>query len=141
EEKGREWATAYAASITQSAGQFCTNPGLVLGIKGVALSNFITSLGSEIEKIDPSCMLHPRIHESYEKNKTELSAQPNITKVADLKGNLPPNYAGQRVLTVNAADFLGNPILHREVFGPFSIVVQCADKAELLTVIQELDGQ
>src|SRR5690606_4516745 len=24
EEKGREWATAYAASITQSAGQFCT---------------------------------------------------------------------------------------------------------------------
>ncbi|HUH45635.1 MAG TPA: aldehyde dehydrogenase (NADP(+)) [Arenibacter sp.] len=140
-ENGKTWATAYAASITQSAGQFCTNPGLILGIKGAELSDFITFLGSEIEKIDPTCMLHPRIHEGYEKGKKELSAQPNINKVADINENLSPNYAGQRILTVNAADFLGNPILHREVFGPFSIVVQCTDKAELLAVIQKLEGQ
>lgn len=140
-ENGRSWAAAYAASITQSAGQFCTNPGLILGIKGAALSDFITFLSSEIEKIDPSCMLHPHIHEGYEKGKMELSAQPKIIKVADFNGDLLPNYAGQRVLTVNAPDFLENPILHREVFGPFSIVVQCADKVELLAVIQKLEGQ
>lgn len=141
EEKGKIWASAYAQSITQSAGQFCTNPGLILGIKGTSLSHFITSLREEIEKIDPSCMLHPRIYEAYENGKSELSAQPKISKVAEVGGDLPPNFAGQRVLTVNAEDFLANPILHREVFGPFSIVVQCADKAELLAVIQKLDGQ
>ena len=141
EEKGKAWAATYAGSITLGAGQFCTNPGLILGIKGGALTQFITSLGSEIEKIDPSCMLHPHIHEGYEKGKTELSAQPKIVQVADFKGDLPPNHAGQKVLTVNAQDFLGNPILHKEVFGPFSIVVQCADKAELVSVIQNLEGQ
>lgn len=140
-EKGEAWAAAYAASITLGAGQFCTNPGLILGVKGPSLSNFITSLGSEIDKIDPFCMLHPRIHEGYERNKAELSAQPKTLKVADFSGDLPPNHAGQSILKVDAADFLGNPILHREVFGPFSIVVQCADKSELLTVIQKLEGQ
>src|SRR5690606_2458782 len=34
EEKGEAWASAYASSITLGAGQFCTNPGLILGIKG-----------------------------------------------------------------------------------------------------------
>ena len=141
EEKGRAWAAAYAASITLSAGQFCTNPGLIIGIKSPALSDFIASLGLEIEKIDPFCMLHPRIHENYEKNKMELSAQPKTVKVAELSGDIPPNYAGQKILTVDAGDFLGNPVLHREVFGPFSIVDQCADKSDLLTVIQKLEGQ
>ena len=141
QENGGAWAAAYASSITMGAGQFCTNPGLILGIKGAALSSFIATLGSEIEKIEPYCMLHPHIHENYERGKNELSAQPSIIKVADHSGNISPNYAAQRVLAVDGVDFLGNSILHREVFGPFSIVVQCKDKEELLAVVRELEGQ
>lgn len=62
-------------------------------------------------------------------------------EVASFKGEVAPNFAGQKILTVAAKDFLDNPVLHKEVFGPFSIVVQCRDKGELLTVIQHLEGQ
>ena len=45
------------------------------------------------------------------------------------------------VATASGADFLANPNLHREVFGPFSLVIQCSDERELLRVIASLDGQ
>ena len=50
--KGEDWAKTYAGSITMGSGQFCTNPGLILGIKGEDLSNFIKNLSEEIEKIN-----------------------------------------------------------------------------------------
>jgi NADP-dependent aldehyde dehydrogenase len=36
---------------------------------------------------------------------------------------------------------LNNPTLHHEVFGPFSLVVQCENEAQLETVISKLEGQ
>ena len=62
-------AKTYAKSITLGTGQFCTNPGLILGIKGDTLDRFITKLSEEILLIEPSCMLHPNIIGAYEKTK------------------------------------------------------------------------
>jgi len=36
---------------------------------------------------------------------------------------------------------LKNTTLHQEVFGPYSIVVQCEDKTQLETIISKLEGQ
>jgi NADP-dependent aldehyde dehydrogenase len=49
--------------------------------------------------------------------------------------------ARQKVLTVDGSNFLKNPKLHEEVFGPFSIVVRCADTEELERVLDRLEGQ
>ena len=43
-------AKNYAGSITLGVGQFCTNPGLIIGIKGEGLDKFITALSDEIKK-------------------------------------------------------------------------------------------
>ncbi|RTE51915.1 aldehyde dehydrogenase (NADP(+)) [Arenibacter aquaticus] len=141
EEKGADWASQYAGSITLGAGQFCTNPGLILGIKGDALDDFASVLREKIEEIEPSSMLHPNIHENYERGKKELSTQPKTEEIATYTKEVAPNFAQQMVLKVAASDFLDNPILHREVFGPFSVIVECGDKAELITVVQHLEGQ
>ena len=45
------------------------------------------------------------------------------------------------VASVSAAKFLANPHLQEEVFGPYSLAVICADKEELLQVLQQLNGQ
>ena len=45
------------------------------------------------------------------------------------------------MVTVEGKAFLENPILHLEVFGPFSMVVQCDNVTELETVISNLEGQ
>src|SRR5690606_19920256 len=49
--RGEALAKTYAGSITLGTGQFCTNPGLLLGIKGQALTQFIQNLSDEIVKI------------------------------------------------------------------------------------------
>jgi NADP-dependent aldehyde dehydrogenase len=141
DEKGDEWAKKYAASIMLGAGQFCTNPGLLLGIKSPSLDSFINSLGNEIESLEPSCMLHPNIHRGYERGKVELSSQVGVDVVAEYDDELAPNYAGQKVVSVSGSNFLKNPKLHQEVFGPFSLVVRCDDADEIAQVLQHLEGQ
>ena len=37
--------------------------------------------------------------------------------------------------------FLNNPVLHQEVFGPYSLVIRCADAAEMLEIVNKLEGQ
>ncbi len=138
---GSNLAKTYAGSITLGTGQFCTNPGLLLGIKGDALNNFISILSDEIVKIEPSCMLHPNIIGAYESNKAKALAQPEISVVADYETDVQSNYARQTITTVEGKTFLENTTLHQEVFGPFSMVVQCKDANQLEDILSRLEGQ
>jgi NADP-dependent aldehyde dehydrogenase len=140
-EKGEDWAKQYATSIMLGAGQFCTNPGLIFGIKSTSLDNFIKTLGTAIAKLDPNCMLHPNIHRNYEKGKETLTMQGGVNVVADYESEVRPNFARQKVVTVNGANFLKNTKLHQEVFGPFSVIVRCEDATELTTILKSMEGQ
>lgn len=139
--KGVIWAKTYADSITLGTGQFCTNPGLILGVKGDDLSNFIQVLSEEIVKIEPTCMLHPKIIGAYESNKEKMLAQKGIETSAVITDEVSENYGRQIITTVEGATFLENTNLHHEVFGPFSMVVECEDTAELEMIISKLEGQ
>lgn len=134
-------ATTYANSITLGTGQFCTNPGLILGIKSDSFDNFINSLANKIVEINPTCMLHPNIIGAYENNKTKALNQEGLTIAANYEGKIQPNYASQVVTTVEGKTFLNNPTLHQEVFGPYSIVVQCENEEQLEEIISNLEGQ
>ena len=134
-------AKTYASSITLGAGQFCTNPGLMLGIKGEELSNFIQELSHEIVQIEPSCMLHPNIIGAFENNKAKAISQVELSVVADYDVVVKENYARQAITTVEGKTFLENTSLHQEVFGPYSIVVQCEDSKQLELIISKLEGQ
>ena len=45
------------------------------------------------------------------------------------------------IATVEGKEFLENSTLHQEVFGPFSMVVQCEDENQLEEIISQLEGQ
>lgn len=141
EERAEALAHTYAGSITLGTGQFCTNPGLILGIKSEALDTFITHLGKAILDVSPSVMLHPHIFDAYQRNKENAVAQDEINVVAKYTGTIQPNYAPQAVMTVEGRAFLDNATLHHEVFGPFSLVVQCEDEIQLEEIISKLEGQ
>jgi len=140
-EGSAQWAKTYASSITLGTGQFCTNPGLIIGIAGDGLDNFIDGLSQEILKIAPSCMLHPGIVERYGANKNKMLAMDNISITANFESEVAPNHAQQAIVTVQGKNFLENPKLGEEVFGPFSMVVKCSNEKELEAVISALDGQ
>ncbi|UOB17853.1 aldehyde dehydrogenase (NADP(+)) [Abyssalbus ytuae] len=141
EEKADFWAEQYAASITMGCGQFCTNPGLILGIDSTELNHFIQKLGENISKLVPTVMLSPGIHEQYENSKSEVLAQPDYSAVNKFGGQLNPHCGRQEIISVSGEAFLQNKNFHKEVFGPFSVVVKCKDKEQLKEVIQQLEGQ
>ena len=141
ENRASSLAKTYAGSITLGTGQFCTNPGLIIGLKSQGLTNFVNELAEEIVKVEPSCMLHPNIIGAYENNKATALAQSGLTVLADYETEVKPNYARQVVSTVEGSTFLTNPTLHHEVFGPFSLVVQCDNTDELEQVVSNLEGQ
>ncbi|MEL4306867.1 aldehyde dehydrogenase (NADP(+)) [Joostella sp. CR20] len=141
EEKGSFWAKQYAGSITVGAGQFCTNPGLLLAVKSNALDSFIAELGNEIAQIEPTAMLHPNICKAYQNGIETAAAQSNTNVVASFDNEASPNFGKQKVLTVTGSEFLKNPVLHQEVFGPYSIVVQCENDSELQQILEALEGQ
>ncbi len=141
EKKGEEWADTYAGSITLGTGQFCTKPGLLLGIKGDGLQKFIKRLSDEIVKKEPSSMLHPSIAGAYKKDKQKIMAQEGTTITAEYTQEVQANFGSPAVLAVEGTTFIKNNSLHQEVFGPFSLVVQCEDSKELELIISKLEGQ
>ena len=61
--------------------------------------------------------------------------------VADYEDEVQDNFAKQAIVTVEGKTFLENSVLHQEVFGPFSMVIQCENTEELTGIIHQLEGQ
>lgn len=134
-------AQQYAASITLGVGQFCTNPGLIIGIESEALKTFIHDLGKAIQKIAPAPMLHSGIVSAYKKNKGNALLQDDVHLVAESETEVKENEGLPTIATASGQAFLNNPVLHQEVFGPYSIVIRCKDMQEMITVAKKLEGQ
>jgi NADP-dependent aldehyde dehydrogenase len=71
-------AKLYAGSITLGVGQFCTNPGLIIGIDNDDLQTFIQTLGEEIKKTSPGEMLHTGIFKNYVERRGNALSQENV---------------------------------------------------------------
>lgn len=138
-EKG--WAKAYAQSVTLGAGQFCTNPGLVLGIKGPEWTAFTKELAAEVDTLGTSCMLHPKMTHHYQKLRSTFLAQQGVTQLTSQLKESENAQASGAVAVVSAGDFRENDILKDEVFGPFSLLVTCEDTADLIRTLHTLEGQ
>ncbi len=140
-------ATMYAGSITLGVGQFCTNPGLIIGIESDALKTFVHDLGKAIQKIAPAPMLHTGIVTAYKKNKGNALLQEDVHLVAESETpsaveNPDGGLTGlPTIATASGQAFLNNPVLHQEVFGPYSIVIRCKDMDEMIEVARHLEGQ
>ena len=135
-------ANSLAGSINLGAGQFCTNPGLVLLIKTNGYDKFIDKLNDAISSAEPGVMLNKNIFNSYESDKEYLLNEPGVkflSKSKSRKNNL--NVGLPTLATVEANTFLKNSKLSNEIFGPFSLLVLCSDIEELQKVIDRMEGQ
>jgi NADP-dependent aldehyde dehydrogenase len=140
-ESPAELAKLYAASITLNAGQFCTNPGLIIGIESDDLQQFITLLGKEIEQVSPSRMLHPGIAKAFTANRSRALTQEQVSTVAVALQQPVENQGIPTIASATGHAFLNNPVLHQEVFGPYSLVIRCKDITEMTTIAKHMEGQ
>ena len=134
-------AKQYAGSITLGVGQFCTNPGLLIGIDNDDLQNFINVLSEEIKQVSPAEMLNSGIFKNYVEKRANSIAQTEVeVKGVAVKEPLS-NQGIATIATTTAKAFIENPLLHQEVFGPYSLVIRCKEMNEMLQVAKHIEGQ
>ncbi|HMJ48323.1 MAG TPA: aldehyde dehydrogenase family protein, partial [Ferruginibacter sp.] len=140
-QSAEEIAKQYAASITLGVGQFCTNPGIIIGIDNADLQQFIKVLSSEIKNILPAPMLHPGIYKSYVEKRAAALSQQGVEQLAVAEKDAGLNEGTATIAATTAENFINNPLLHQEVFGPYSIIIKCRDTNEMQQVVKVLEGQ
>ena len=134
-------ATQYANSITLGMGQFCTNPGLMLAVESPALHTFMEHLSNRIKEVQPARMLHAGIHAAYEKKSHDALEQEGVAVIQQATTVAHDIEATPIIAQVSGQTFLANPLLHEEVFGPYSLMVSCKNEQELVTILKSVSGQ
>jgi NADP-dependent aldehyde dehydrogenase len=134
--RGGELAQQLADSVTLGMGQFCTNPGLIFGVKSAHLTGFIKNLSEKIDEKPIAPMLHEGISKAYNRLLNDMKNEEGVTTKTKRSGDTPPS-----VMTVEGSLFLKNKNLHKEVFGPSTLVVQCDDWAQVKKIVGKLEGQ
>jgi len=134
-------AKQLAGSLTLGVGQFCTKPGLIIAIAGSSLDTFVDTLKMEINKVVPAEMLHEGIVRAYGEKRNKALARSGVTLISESEQPAQGLQGRPTVAIVKASDFLKDTVLHQEVFGPWSLIVACADAEEMTLVAASLEGQ
>lgn len=138
---GEKVAAGLAGSVALGVGQFCTNPGLLFAINGDATDAFVAKLTEHLKATPEAVMLNAAICKAYYKERETIAGE-NGVKTLLVGDDHSASYKGSpALLEVSAADFVANPQLQNEIFGPASLLVRCNDEAELLSAVQSLHGQ
>ncbi|PSL44872.1 NADP-dependent aldehyde dehydrogenase [Chitinophaga niastensis] len=134
-------AQQYAASITMGAGQFCTNPGLLITLAGEATEKFAAALQQQLHSIAAGTMLNPAICYHYYENREQLARRKGVQTLVSGASQVAQTKGAPALYRVSGQHFLASEELQQEVFGPSSLLVVCADEKELQTVLSQLHGQ
>ena len=136
-ERGDVLAVEYVDSLTLGTGQFCTNPGLLLVPAGSGLVELIAA-SAATRRV--GVMLHAGVKSLFADNIAQLSALPGVRVLLDNSDALGV-HSGPVILAVNGVTALASPqLLHTECFGPGAVLVEYSCAAELLTLLNELEG-
>jgi 2,5-dioxopentanoate dehydrogenase len=128
EKRWEKIATGLTGSVSLGTGQFCTKPGLVFGQESVAFRRFASRLGDQLSRVPEGRMLNDTISRRFEES---LSKAKDYVQA---KG-------GAYLLVTDGKQFSKERILHEEIFGPATLLINCENADELIQLADELDGQ
>ena len=134
-------AAGLHASVTLGVGQFCTNPGLVFVEAGADAERFLQKLAALMAATPSGTMLTAELCASYKRGAAKLAAAPGVKQIASVTTAAGAAQAGAALFVADGKTFLGNHSLMDEVFGPSTLVVQCASRAEMIVAVERLEGQ
>ncbi|RMN32275.1 Aldehyde dehydrogenase protein [Pseudomonas coronafaciens pv. porri] len=133
-------AKELAGSVVMGAGQFCTNPGVVIGLRSPAFTTFVEQLTEQMGSQAPQTMLNAGGLRSYSKGVEHLLSHAGVTHLAG-----KPQEGKQAQAQLFKADVSlllnGDQLLQEEVFGPTTLIIEVADDAQLKDALQALRGQ
>jgi alpha-ketoglutaric semialdehyde dehydrogenase len=139
--RGEQIAEGLHGSVTLGAGQFCTKPGVVFLPPGGEAIKFAKNLARRMAETAPQMMLTPQIQSAYAGNVAARAKVANVALEAQGSASVEPGVRGSTALfATKGSDFLRQPDLAAEVFGPETLLVSCGNRAEMLEIARGLHG-
>lgn len=135
--RGAAIAAGLQGSVTLGVGQFCTNPGLVFIERSAESDAFLDDLEARMDGCAAGVMLTGPIGAAYRDGAALLRTTAGVSTRSARGAE-----AGVAALFVtDARTLIREPRVRAELFGPSTVVVQCAGRRELLDAIATLEGQ
>ncbi|MDQ3397606.1 MAG: aldehyde dehydrogenase (NADP(+)) [Deinococcota bacterium] len=141
-ERGDGIAQGLVQSVTLGVGQFCTNPGLVVGLEDEATQRLIERTSDLVVESPPGTMLYYGICQAFSEGVRRVQDIPGVELAGQSATPADPakTEAGTVVFTADAKTFLDNPALSEELFGPATLIVRGRSKDDLLEIAHKLEG-
>jgi 2,5-dioxopentanoate dehydrogenase len=140
-ERGEKLAEEFTGSCLMGAGQFCTNPGLVVMLAGPETQKFIDNVATRFRSAPVGTLLSSRVAKSLADSVQSISA----AGAEILAGGTPGGGKGESyantLLRVSGTHFLKNAeALQTEAFGNESLCVVADGVEQLTAVLEKLEG-
>jgi NADP-dependent aldehyde dehydrogenase len=140
-ERSDKLAEEFTTSCLMGAGQFCTNPGLVVMIAGPKTEEFVQNVAARFKAAPVGTMLSGRVAQAMGSAVEQLTRAGATVLVGGQTGGGKGHSFNNTLLRVSAGQFLKNPeALQTEAFGNESLYVVAADEKDLASVLGHLEG-
>ncbi|WP_433770238.1 aldehyde dehydrogenase (NADP(+)) [Pseudomonas putida] len=138
--RGGKIAEELTASVNLGCGQFCTSPGLIIGLRSPEFTQFLQAFAHNMGSQPPQTMLNAGALSSYRKGLQHIATHERVDHLA---GRPQGEAQAQPQLFKADVQLLldGDPLLQEEIFGPATVVVEVADQAQLREALGSLHGQ
>src|SRR4029077_7829631 len=108
---------------------------------GAALDRFIAAAVIALAPVAPGIMLTPGIHRAYQQGVDRVGRSTGVSLLARGADSDAAHGGRAALYATSAGALISNAEIGAEIFGPASMVVRCADEAEVLRVLEHLEGQ
>lgn len=130
----------WTGSLTLGAGQFCTNPGVLVGIASAGFDRLLASAGTALADAAQHTMLAPHIAQAFRDDVAKLAEKTELVAGND-NGAAEGCVVNAAIYKTDAKQWLADPQLAEEVFGPAGLAVSCNDEQQFIDVAASLNGQ
>jgi len=134
-ERAEQIGGAVIRSVTGSAGQLCTKPGLLLVPAGADGDQLVAAAASALGNAPVVPLLNDRIHRSYVHDTAVLAAAPGVLEVARASREAESGFhVGALLVTADAPDVPS--VVFDEYFGPAAVIIRYRTTDELMRVLK-----
>ncbi|MCP4811976.1 MAG: aldehyde dehydrogenase family protein, partial [Planctomycetaceae bacterium] len=141
EERGEALADEFTGSCLMGTGQFCTNPGLVILLKGETTDRFVEMVTQRFQEAPVGTLLSRGVQSSLQDNLGTLVA----AGAQLLVGNTPAEEGrccfSNTLLQITGDQFVAAPeVMQTEAFGNASLLLIADSVQQVCDTIDQLDG-
>jgi NADP-dependent aldehyde dehydrogenase len=138
-QRGEQIAQGLKQSVTLGVGQFCTKPGVVVGIDDPATRKFAASVAELMKSASPAALLHAGVHTAYLDGVKQVSKVPGV-QVAAVAAAPSQTQVTPTLFLADGNTFLAHERLGEELFGPSAVFVTASSREQMMRIARELEG-